>query len=73
MAELTPEQRRQIYEEEQSKKEETENGSFVKLLLLNFVAALTLAGLVSMAKQKNHLKIENIRKAYSGIDTEEYK
>ena len=59
--------------EQKEKIEETENGSILGLMFLTSAALLILAGLITLSGKKNHLKIENIRKAYSGIDTEEYK
>ena len=72
MMKLTPEQRREIYEEEKRKIEGEGSGAPGGLLFLTVVAVLSLIGLVSLSKQQNQPKMENIRRAYSGIDSEEY-
>ncbi|MFN3966811.1 MAG: hypothetical protein ACK4JE_03840 [Endomicrobiia bacterium] len=70
MIELTPEQRRKIYEEEKLKIEGEEISPIGGLILANIFAISFLFLLVSISKKKFYPKIEDIRKAYEGFDSE---
>jgi hypothetical protein len=73
MIELTPEQKRQIYEEEKARLESEGSNVLGLLFLTALVAGLFLTTLLKLTKSEIQPKIEDLRKAYPGIDTEEYK
>lgn len=71
MVELTPEERRKIYEEEKAKIEKSSASSWVNsLLIANIIAALFLSLLLTLQKRKVIPKIETFRKAYEGLPPE---
>ena len=71
MIELTPEQRRKIYEEER-KRLEGEVGT-APLLITSILTALFVALLISLAKKNWTPTIETMRRAHEGTPPEEYK
>jgi hypothetical protein len=70
MTELTPEQRRKIYEEEKLRIEGEGSGSIASLIFANIVAISLLIFLIGISKRKFVPKLEDIRKAYEGVKTE---
>ena len=73
MIELTPEQKRQIYEEEKARLESEGSNVLGMLFLAAVVAGLFLTTLLKLTKSEIQPKIEDLRKAYPGLDAEEYK
>ncbi|MBU2567319.1 MAG: hypothetical protein KJ967_00905 [Elusimicrobia bacterium] len=71
MIELTPEQRRKIYEEERERVEGREGGAGA-LFIASVFAALFVTLLVSLAKKSWTPTIETMRRAHEGTPSEEY-
>jgi len=70
MIELTPEQRKKIYEEEKLKIEGEGVGPIGSLIFANIVALSFLFLLIGISKRKFVPKIEDIRKVYEGVEPE---
>lgn len=71
--ELTPQERECIYLEEKARREKGGGGNAATLALLGIAAAIGLAGvvLVSRSSRERKVSLEDLRKAYSGLDPEE--
>lgn len=70
MIELTPEQRKRIYEEEKLKIEGEGINPIGGLILANIFAVSFLFLLLSISKKRFYPRIEDIRKAYEGFESE---
>ena len=71
MIELTPEQRKKIYREERMKMGMDHVGAFGVLTLATVAAGMLLATLVRLGKSDVQPRIEDLRKAFEGIDTDD--
>ncbi len=69
MIELTPEQRRKIYEEEKLKIEGENIDTIGSLIFANIIAISFLFLLIGISKKKFLPKLEDIRKAYEELES----
>jgi hypothetical protein len=68
---LTPQEREQIYREEKAMRKSGCHSRTVPLLLMNLLAAAAVALIYTVGSTQRSVKLEDLRKAYPGLDPEE--